>query len=74
MKKIHYIYLALVLIAYMGIYQGRIALWQDNSTTPDVIFPYRVDLLPVKDQQMLKDRIPITSQEELNRLIEDYLS
>ena len=74
MKKIHYIYTALLLIAYLGIYQGRIALWQDNSTTPAVIFPDRADLLPVTDQQMLEDRIPITSQEELNRLMEDYLS
>ena len=74
MKKIHYIYTVLLLIGYLGIHQGNIAFWNNNQNEPAIIYPYRAALFPDADQQALQNRIPLSSQEVLNRLLEDYLS
>ena len=58
----------------LGIRDGYITLWQDTSTIPLEVFPYRVEMLPPPDQQALQKGIHISSQEELSRLLEDYLS
>ena len=38
------------------------------------IFPYQAQFLPVADLQALEKGIFIDSTDELNRLLEDYLS
>lgn len=58
----------------MGIQNGYIALWHDGTSEPVEIFPYRADSLPIADQRALEKGIPISSQEDLSRLLEDYLS
>ena len=74
MKKISTILTALLLCCYLGLYNGHIALWTSGSDMPDHIFPYSAQLLPWQDQLALRQRIACPSQEELNRLLEDYLS
>lgn len=58
----------------LGVHKGYIALWKDGDPEPVRVFPYRVSGLPLQDQQFLERGIPITSQSELHRLLQDYLS
>ena len=74
MKGIRQLYLALIFGFLLGISDGYIALWKDGSEKPVEVFPYQARLLPVADQQALEKGIPIDSAEDLQRLMEDYLS
>ena len=74
MKAIRYLYLTLIFAFLLGNCDGYIALWRDTNTTPVRIFPYRIEMLPESDQQALERGIPITDEQELIRLLEDYLS
>ncbi len=74
MKKRGHIYLSLVLAFLIGNYRGYIALWTGGGEKPTEIYPYSVASLPLADQAALEKGIVINTQEELNRLLEDYLS
>lgn len=58
----------------LGVYEGKVALWIDGFSKPYYISEYSVRLLPPADQQRLEQGIKVRSREELNRLLEDYLS
>lgn len=58
----------------LGVYEGKVALWIDGFSKPYYISEYSVQLLPPADQQRLEQGIKVRSREELNRLLEDYLS
>ena len=58
----------------LGIHHGYVALWHDGDTNPVEVFPYRAEMLPKADRQALKKGIVIENEEELTRLLEDYLS
>ena len=58
----------------LGSYKGRIALWKDGSAEPWKIFPYPVSALPTEEQAALKKGIHVDSMEDLNRLLENFLS
>lgn len=74
MKK-HSLLSNIVLFGFLlGIYEGKIALWQDNKEDPVQVFPYQASMLPEADQQMLRRGIHVDSIRELYRLIEDYFS
>ncbi len=64
----------LLLGLFLGSYKGYVALWEDGASGPRQIFPYQVASLPPADQTALEKGIRIRSQEELTRLIEDFLS
>lgn len=66
--------LLLLLVGYLGLYNGNLALWRENCSVPDQVLPYRVEMYPEADQLALKKGIPYHSEEELNRLLEDFLS
>lgn len=74
MKKRRNIAMLLLLCCYLGLYNGHIALWTSDTDTPDQVFPYSAQMLPWQDQIALQQRIVCPTQEELNRLLEDYLS
>ena len=44
------------------------------STQPEIIFPYKISQYPQIDQKLLENGIPIRSQQEYCKLIEDFLS
>ena len=67
-------YLTLVFSFLLGSYNGYIALWKSGSHQPLEIFPYSVHSLPPADQARLRDGIPISSWEQLQMLMQDYLS
>ena len=68
------IYLTLIFTFLLGTHEGFVALWRDDASIPAEVFPYRAERLPPADQQALKRGIRIRSEEELDRLLEDYLS
>lgn len=74
MRKIARLLAAAALSLYLGLHNGHIALLDGTSTQPVHVFPYRAELYPNADRQALEDGVPITSQKELSRLLEDYLS
>ena len=74
LKSIRYLYFTLIFGFLLGISDGYVALWKTGNPNPVEIFPYQAKFLPVADQQALEKGIFIDSTDELNRLLEDYLS
>ena len=74
MRRLSCLFAALSLSLYLGLHKGYIALWNSERTQPVHIFPYCAAAYPNIDQNALCQGIPITSEEELTRLLEDYLS
>lgn len=65
----------LVLLGFLiGVHEGRIALWKDGESTPWRIFPYPVSVLPEEDRNALNSGIRVDTMEDLNRLLENFLS
>ena len=58
----------------LGNYRGYVAIFYKDKEEPYQIFPCRVETLPEGDQKLLSERIRVKDQEEMNRLLEDYLS
>lgn len=74
MTKRAQVYLALIFTFLIGNHKGFIALWTEDTKEPAVVFPYSVASLPLADQAALEQGIQIESMDQLNRLLEDYLS
>ena len=74
MKKLSILYSILCFGFLLGIYEGKIALWKDNDPKPYKVFPYSASLLPKKDRNTLKQGIYLETEEQLRKLVEDYLS
>lgn len=69
-------FLAAIFLAgfLIGVHDGRIALWKDGSKTPWKVFPYSVSSLPEDGQNALRKGIRVEGTDELNRLLENFLS
>lgn len=65
---------AVCLSILIGVHNGKIALWRDGDPEPFKVFPYRASMLPDEQEQMLKKGIRVESMEDLQRLLENYLS
>ena len=65
---------AVLLSFLLGAYRGRLALWKDGERQPCKVFPCPVITLPKKVQQQLKDGIRLDTMEDVNRLLENFLS
>ena len=74
MRGFRVYFLTILLGFILGIHDGHIALWEDAAAAPVEIFPYRAEMLPISDQQALEKGIHISNQQDLNQLLEDYLS
>lgn len=55
-------------------YEGRLAIFREESNTPEMIFDVYTRLLPQADQERLTEDISAPDYETLTRLIEDYIS
>ncbi len=64
----------LALILYLGVYEGKVALYRQGHKTPVQVYPVSADFFPKEDQQALQAGIPIENQRQLSRLLEAYLS
>ena len=62
-------------ISYIiGEYDGKVAIFKENDDSPVEIFNSYTNMLPLEDAQALKNGIKVHSEDELNRIIEDYIS
>lgn len=55
-------------------YNGKIALYKNSNNTPDEVFDIFTDSLPESDAKSLKQGITASTEQELQKLIENYLS
>ena len=58
----------------LGSYRGFVALFDEGSTEPRQIYPYKTESLPLADQQELAKGIPVTSEKALTHMLDDYMS
>lgn len=58
----------------LGVWKEHVALFCQPDPEPVEIYPYRLEVLPPADQQALSQGIQVPSQQELNRLLQDFLS
>ena len=62
-------------ISYIiGEYDGKVAVFKENDDSPVEIFNAYTNMLPLEDAKALKSGIRVHSEDELNRIIEDYIS
>ena len=64
----------LMLSFLLGAYRGRLALWKDGESHPCKVFPCPVMTLPKKVQQELKKGIRLDTIEDVNQLLENFVS
>lgn len=62
------------LLLLLGSWEGRVALLNSGTGQPLRVYPYRLSSLPPADQQALATGIPVPNEQELARMLEDYLS
>jgi len=67
-------FVLLLLIGYLGLYNGQLALYGQNRSVPDSLLPYRSETFSAEDRNKLQNGIPYTTEAELTRLLEDFLS
>ena len=72
MKQLKAMCIYLLLCGYLGVHHGYVALFESNR--PVQVFPYAVQDYSPADQDSLKKGIPFRSNEEKQRLMENYLS
>ena len=65
---------ALMMSFLLGIHEGRLALWKDNDPTPCKVFPCPIVVLPKAVQQQLQNGLRLETIEDVNRLLENFLS
>ena len=65
---------SLMLTFFIGVHNGRLALWKDEDPTPCKVFPCPIILLPTKVQEQLKYGVRLETIEDVNRLLENFLS
>lgn len=53
-------------------YNGKVALYDSNNTTPVSVYNIYIDSLPQNDQKSLKEGIKIESDNHLDKILQDY--
>ncbi len=72
MKQLLCCIIILLMFAYLGIYNGNLALWEKEEAYPSQVFPRSVLIFPPQDQAALEKGIPFFDEAQRNRLLEDY--
>ena len=58
----------------LGVFEGKLALFAGKSPYPNLVYDFFVRNLPKEDQERLSEGIPVSSQSELDSLLEDFMS
>jgi len=66
--------MALCFTFLLGLRDGQIALWSSDNPEPVKVFPCPVSMLPQEAVDALEKGIPIESEDDLRKLIQQYLS
>lgn len=73
-KSKKYACAALLLYWVLGAWKGYVAIFEKGQEEPRQIFPYSVASLPPADQEALEQGITVRTEQQLQQLLEDYLS
>ncbi|MBQ5357152.1 MAG: BofC C-terminal domain-containing protein [Oscillospiraceae bacterium] len=60
--------------AVLGVFEGRLALFKGESPYPNTVYDFYVRNLPKEDQSRLSEGIFVSSESELESLLEDFMS
>ncbi len=55
-------------------YDGKVAVFKNNDTTPSTVYESYISLLPEQDREKLKSGISVNNKDDLQKIIEDYTS
>ena len=58
----------------LGVFEGKLALFAGKSPYPNIVYDFFVRNLPKEDQNRLFEGITVSSQSELESLLEDFMS
>lgn len=58
----------------LGVFEGKLALFAGKSPYPNIVYDFFVRNLPPEDQKRLSEGISVSSQSELDSLLEDFMS
>ena len=58
----------------LGVFEGKLALFAGKSPYPNIVYDFYVRNLPEEDQNRLFEGISVSSQSELEALLEDFMS
>ncbi len=58
----------------LGTFEGKLALFVGESPYPNKVYDFLTRNLPEKDRESLSEGIEIKSEEELEALLEDFMS
>ena len=58
----------------LGVFEGKIALFAGESPYPNIVYDFFVRNLPPEDQIRLSEGIFVSSESELESLLEDFMS
>ena len=73
-KMAQFLATAILASILVGVHNGKIALCRADDPEPLKVFPYRASMLPDEQEKMVKKGIRVESMEQLQRLLENYLS
>lgn len=60
--------------AVLGVFEGKLALFKGKSPYPNIVYDFFIRNLPKEDQSRLSEGIAVSSQSELEALLEDFMS
>ena len=58
----------------LGIFEEKLALFAGKSPYPNIVYDFFVRNLPPEDRKRLSEGITVSSQSELDSLLEDFMS
>ena len=58
----------------LGVFEGKLALFKGKSPYPNIVYDFFIRNLPKEDQNRLSEGIAVSSQSELESLLEDFMS
>ena len=58
----------------LGVFEGKLALFKGKSPYPNIVYDFFIRNLPKEDQNRLSEGIAVSSQSELEALLEDFMS
>ena len=59
---------------YLGLQDGYLALWKNSCSEPLQVYPFHISIYPKMDKELLEKGIPIRSESEFSKCIEDFTS
>ncbi len=59
---------------FLGVFEEKLALFVGKSQYPDTVYDFFIRNLPPEDREKLREGIPVSSEKELEALLEDFMS